>query len=147
MFNPLHVQQFGKVTVEDVQELSCFRFSARPDLAAHLKQMESEVAKYNQLVAQIKPHNQRLDEKEKKGQKVKVDTFDIMAWWKANQHEMPSSTRVLRAVLTHVPNSCAPESVFSVLNDTFGPDQKKSKADYMELAILLQYNARDREKF
>ena len=135
---------------EDIESMSCFKFSTRPDLAAHLIKMKSEVSKYNQLVELIKPHAQRLVEKEKikKGKKVQVneDPFDIMTWWKANKHHLPSFTRILRAVLTHIPNSCAPEAVFSVLNDTFSSDQKKSKSDYMELAIVLQYNARGREK-
>ena len=69
-----------------------------------------------------------------------------MKWWEMNRHRLPPFARVFHVVLTHIPNSCAPEAVFSILNDTFTEDQKKAKGDYMELALLLQYNARGREK-
>ena len=109
--------------------------------------MESEVQAYNKLIALIKPKSERMVEKTTGDKTVEVDPFDVMKWWEMNRHRLPSFARVLRAVLTHIPNSCAPEAVFSILNDTFTEDQKKAKGDYMELALLLQYNARGREKF
>ena len=50
---------------------------------------------------------------------------------------------VLRAVLTHSPNSCLPERVFSILNGSFDDDQERALADYMELSLMVQYNERD----
>ena len=147
MFDPRHVQETAAITVEDVLALSCFRFSKRADLAMHIKEMESEVQTYNKLIALIKPKSERMVERVTGDKTVKVDPFDVLKWWKMNRHKLPSFARVLRAVLTHIPNSCAPEAVFSILNDTFTEDQKKAKGDYMELALLLQYNARGREKF
>ena len=53
---------------------------------------------------------------------------------------------VLRAVLANSPNSIPPERVFSILNDTFDDDQDNSYADYIELALQLQFNERSRSQ-
>ena len=52
---------------------------------------------------------------------------------------------MLRAVLANSPNSIPPERVFSILNDTFEDDMESSLADYIELALQLQFNAHSRE--
>ena len=52
---------------------------------------------------------------------------------------------VLRAVLANAPNSIPPERVFSILNDTFEDDMDSAHADYIELSLQLQFNARTRE--
>ena len=58
---------------------------------------------------------------------------------------------MLRAVLANSPNSIppvrsrAPERVFSILNDTFEDDMERSLADYIELALQLQFNGHSRE--
>ena len=54
-------------------------------------------------------------------------------------------SRVLRAVLANSPNSIPPERVFSILNDTFEDDMERSLADYIELALQLQFNGHSRE--
>jgi hypothetical protein len=41
-------------------------------------------------------------------------------------------------------NSIPPERVFSILNNTFDDDQDRSFADYIELSLQLQFNARSR---
>ena len=51
---------------------------------------------------------------------------------------------MLRAVLANAPNSIPHERVFSILNNTFDDDQDSSKADYIELALQLQFNKRSR---
>ena len=46
-------------------------------------------------------------------------------------------------------NSIPPErvyGVFSILNDTFDDDQRSALADYIELALQLQFNERSRKK-
>ena len=53
---------------------------------------------------------------------------------------------MLRAVLANSPNSIPPERVFSILNDTFDDDQDNSYADYIELALQLQFNERSRSQ-
>ena len=50
------------------------------------------------------------------------------------------------AALTYSPNSCPPERVFSILNDTFDDDQESAKADYMEYSLMRQFNQRGRAK-
>ena len=57
---------------------------------------------------------------------------------------MPAFSYVLRAVLANAPNSIPPERVFSILNDTFDDDQDKALADYIELSLQKQFNARSR---
>ena len=71
-----------------------------------------------------------------------VDTWDIEAWWRGNRHELPAFAAVLRAVLTHSPNSCVPEAIFSILRDSFDSDQKYAFADYREYSLQKQYNDR-----
>ena len=54
--------------------------------------------------------------------------------------ELPHHYQVLRVVLLHSPNSCPPERLFSILNNTFDADLI-ALMDYMEpLALQLQYN-------
>ena len=43
-------------------------------------------------------------------------------------------------------NSIPPERVFSILNNTFGDDQDRALADYIELALQLQFNERSRSQ-
>jgi hypothetical protein len=57
---------------------------------------------------------------------------------------IPAFSYVLRAVLANAPNSIPPERVFSILNNTFDDDQDRSFADYIELSLQLQFNARSR---
>ena len=52
----------------------------------------------------------------------------------------------LRAILANAPNSIPPERVFSILNNTFGDDQDNALADYIELALQLQFNERSRSQ-
>ena len=53
--------------------------------------------------------------------------------------ELPHHYQVLRVVLLHSPNSCPPERIFSILNNTFDADLI-ALMDYMELALQLQFN-------
>ena len=127
------------VTEADVDALTAFRFTKKPALAALLPKMKGEIAKYNLLVATIKPRSERLD-------KDGNDTFDLLAWWRANAAELAPWLAILRAVLAHSPNSCPPERVFSILNDSFDDDQKNALADYMEFSLMIQYNERDERR-
>ena len=52
-------------------------------------------------------------------------------------------SRTLCAVLTNSPNSCPPESLFSIFNETYDDDQKSSYTDYIQLSIQSQFNKRD----
>jgi len=99
--------------------------------------MKGESTKYNALVKEIKPLAQRLDAKGK-------DTFTLSGFWRASEDKVPAFSYVLRAVLANAPNSIPPERVFSILNDTFDDDQDKALADYIELSLQKQFNARSR---
>ena len=88
----------------------------------------------------IKPTAQRVDAKGK-------DTFDLGSFWRENEvgKGIDAFAYVLRAVLANSPNSIPPERVFSILNDTFEDDMERSLADYIELALQLQFNGHSRE--
>ena len=75
------------------------------------------------------------------------DTFDLGGFWRQNEVSkgIDAFAYVLRAVLSNSPNSCPPERVFSVLNDTFEDDMDTSYEDYIELSLQLQFNSRTRE--
>ena len=139
-FNPLHVLANGAVTEEDIDGLAIFRFAKHLKLASKIQEMKSEINSYNSLIKAIKPAAQRVDDKGK-------DTFDLGAFWRENEVSkgIDAFAYVLRAVLSNSPNSCPPERVFSVLNDTFEDEMDTSYADYIELSLQLQFNSRTRE--
>ena len=60
------------------------------------------------------------------------------------EDKLPAFANVLRAILANSPNSVPPERVFSILNNTFDDDQRRAHADYIELSLQLQFNARSR---
>ena len=95
--------------------------------------MKTELDKYNSIVKSITPNTGNGK-----------DAFSLGGFWRANEFEIPAFSYVLRAVLAHSPNSVPPERVFSILNNTFDADQDASRADYIELALQLQFNNRSR---
>ena len=141
IFDPLFVQENGPVTDSDVKALKAFKFSKRPDLAKAIESMGGEISQYNKQIALIKPKAERMVTTKGKPDEKK-DSFDIQSWWRANRSNFPAFARICRAVLTHLPNSCSPEAVFSILNDTFESDQESAYADYMELSLQLQFDNR-----
>ena len=92
-----------------------------------LPKLIKEIPSYTKRVNDIKPLEERLD----KG----ADTFCHEDWWYAAQesNEIPVFCKFVRKMLCNSPNSCAPERVFSILDGTFGDDQRRAFADYMEL--------------
>ena len=72
-------------------------------------------------------------------------TFKLINFWRTNETKLPAFAFVLRAVLAHSTNSCPPERVFSILNDTFDDDMESSRADYVEFSLQRQYNGRGRK--
>ena len=100
--------------------------------------MKGEIDKYNSLVKAIKLASERQDSKGK-------DTFKLLNFWRAHETAVPAFSYVLSAILANAPmNSIPPERVFSILNNTFGDDQDSALADYIELALQLQFNERSR---
>jgi hypothetical protein len=130
VFNPV-VAFHTPVTDKDIATLSqAFRCMRHPLVAATLLKMPAELPKYNALASAITI--------------IVSGEFDIQAWWKMHKTSLPAFTQVLRAVLTNSPNSCPPERVFSILNDTFSTSQKTTKQDHLQLSLQLQYNSRGR---
>ena len=58
------------------RELSIFRFSKHPELAPKIEAMKGPPSTYLDLIADIKPLEQRRNAKTKK------DTFDLHLWWR-----------------------------------------------------------------
>ena len=136
IFNPLHAKQYT-VSVADVDEFNrCFRMTRHFKLKPLLFKMKDELIKYMHLVSEIKDLVDRKDEDDR-------DTWDPAKWWSNAKTVIPSWATMCRAVLCHSPNSCPPERVFSILNDTFDDNMKRAYADYMELSLQLQFNYRD----
>ena len=129
LFNPLHAMA-QSVTATDVDALKCFRFASRPDLAKELEKMKQEITRYNALYKVIKPEGERtVPAPGKAGKDGKlVDSFIMQLWWRANKKDLTAFFRILQAVAAHSPNSCAPEAVFSILNDSFDSDQRSAYA-------------------
>jgi len=135
-FNPL---KGSPVTTHNVEALEqSFKLCAHPNLALCVEGMKLELSKYNGLVRLIPDPATRLDDKGR-------DTFNMSHWWASASAEIPNTAKLLRAVLCHVPSSCAPERAFSILNHSFGNEQKNALADYMELSMQRQFNKRTRD--
>ena len=60
----------------DIDQLSIFRFYSHPELAPKIEAMKGELTTYLDLIADIKPLEQRRNAKTKK------DTFDLHLWWR-----------------------------------------------------------------
>jgi hypothetical protein len=106
IFNPFHVLG-NKISESDINGLKIFKFYDHPEIRAEIEMMKNEVMKYQTLVASIKSFEERKDNKVK-------DTFDSSDWWKSNCATLSGFTYVLREVLTNSPNSCPPESLFTI---------------------------------
>ena len=73
------------------------------------------------------------------------DSFDVKEWWVSMREKLPGFFQVLRAILTHTPNSAAAERLFSILNNSFGSKQTRSRADYIEFSLMKQFNEQTRD--
>ena len=92
--------------------------------------MKQQIVTYNSLCAALATTNK--------------NNFDIESFWRTNASKMPSWAFVCRVVLTNATNSCPPERVFSILNNSFDDDQNSAYADYIQLPLQLQFNKRCR---
>lgn len=63
-------------------------------------------------------------------------------WWRDHAGALPHWSQAVKKVLLVQPSSAAAERVFSVLNSTFGDQQEHALRDYLECAVMLQYNNR-----
>ena len=66
--------------------------------------------------------------------------IDPLTWWRTHSSELPHWSAVAADILLVQPSSAAAERVFSLLKSSFGPQQDSSLNDYIETALMLQYN-------
>ena len=66
----------------------------------------------------------------------------ILGWWRAHGGSMKAWALAARIVFAISPNSASCERVFSLLKRLFGEQQLRSLADYIQAALMLNYNGR-----
>ena len=69
-------------------------------------------------------------------------TIDMLDWWKRNEEGLPYWSEAAKKMFLIQPSSAVSERVFSLLNNSLRSRQNSSLQDYVEAAILLQYNNR-----
>ena len=66
----------------------------------------------------------------------------ILSWWRDNGTAFPAWALAVRIVFAISPNSASCERVFALLKNLFGETQMRSLADYVQVALMLNYNGR-----
>lgn len=66
--------------------------------------------------------------------------FDILERWKHNASDLPNYWSAAAKILLIQPSSTALERVFSLLKNSFSPQQDHSLKDYVEASLMLQFN-------
>jgi len=67
---------------------------------------------------------------------------DTLRRWKDHSEDLPCWSSATKKVFLLQPSSAAAERVFSLLKNTFGDQQQNAQHDYVEAALMLQYNKR-----
>ena len=70
-------------------------------------------------------------------------TEAMLTWWRTNGGSFPAWALAARIVFASSPNSASCERVFALLRNLFGELQMKSLADYVQAALMLNYNQRN----
>ena len=71
-----------------------------------------------------------------------IFTKGVLSWWATNGHKFPTWAKAARMVFALTPNSASAERVFSLLKHMFGDTQGRALGDYLEVALMLEYNKR-----
>ena len=66
----------------------------------------------------------------------------ILDWWRTSSSTFPAWALAARVVFAISPNSGSCERVFARLKDLFGEQQASALADYVQAALMLNYNKR-----
>ena len=66
----------------------------------------------------------------------------VLGWWRDNGTAFPAWALAARVVFAISPNSASCERVFSLLKNLFGDEQMSALADYIQAALMLNYNGR-----
>ena len=69
-------------------------------------------------------------------------TDAMLTWWRTNGGSFPAWALAARIVFASSPNSASCERVFALLRNLFGELQMSSLADYVQAALMLNYNQR-----
>ena len=120
MFSPVKMKEMH-IDSTTVDELTNFPLLNNPTALSNLK---AELHKYVRAVEDLDPN------------------VDILEWWKSHEQDLPFWSSALKDVLLVQPSSAASERVFSLLQNSFTPQQSSSLEDYIELSLMLQYNDR-----
>ena len=67
-------------------------------------------------------------------------TEAMLTWWRTNGGSFPVWALAARIVFASSPNSASCERVFALLRNLFGELQMSSLADYVQAALMLNYN-------
>ena len=66
----------------------------------------------------------------------------ILSWWRRNSKSFKAWALAARIVFAISPNSASCERVFALLKNLFGEQQVLALADYIQAALMLNYNQR-----
>lgn len=67
---------------------------------------------------------------------------DVLQWWDLLSETPPLWSKLCKNILLQQPSSAASDRVFSLLESNFTHRQERGLEDYIEAAIMLQYNER-----
>ena len=123
LFVPQKVQEMLP-DANSIDSLTAFPFLNCPSTLENLKQ---ELPQYLALSQDFSPE---------------YESDGLLCWWKNKETVLPTWAACVRKVLCIQPSSAATERVFSLLQTTFGDRQGLALQDYIETALMLQYNKR-----
>ena len=66
--------------------------------------------------------------------------INVLEWWSQHSKEVPSLANARKQILLLQPSTAASEKVFSLLQNSFNNRQAQALGDYIETALILQYN-------
>ena len=70
-------------------------------------------------------------------------THAVLGWWRTNGKAFPAWALAARVVFAISPSSASCERVFALLKNLFGDEQMSALADYLQAALMLNYNQRN----
>ena len=76
---------------------------------------------------------------------VKIVHGEQMQWWKEHHVQLPHWSSAAKRLSVVQPSSAAAERVFSLLSALFDDQQTAALEDYLEAAVMLAHNHRDKD--
>ena len=106
---------------------------------AHLAGLEKEYPKFLQCASSDPVENYKHENDDS-------DADALQRWWLKYVAKLPLWSRAFDACMLLVPSSCSAERAFSLLKATFKDNQKTALNDYVELAVMAQFNSNKKKK-